>query len=128
MEISKSGDDEGTSAFLNAFAAMGDKLVALAKEDEEKGRRLSAGAKLARAATYYLTAERMQPAHSQPRRALYAKMLDAFTCGFQLGEENCERVDIPYKHGHISGLCVRRAWRDRLPALCRSTASTAPRR
>ncbi len=107
VEISKSGDDEGTSAFLNAFAAMGDKLVALAKEDEEKGRRLSAGAKLARAATYYLTAERMQPAHSQPRRALYAKMLDAFTCGFQLGEENCERVEIPYKHGHISGLFVR---------------------
>ncbi len=107
VEISKSGDDEGTSTFLNAFAAMGDKLVALAKEDEEKGRRLSAGAKLARAATYYLTAERMQPAHSQPRRALYAKMLDAFTCGFQLGEENCERVEIPYKHGHISGLFVR---------------------
>ena len=107
VEISKSGDDEGTFAFLNAFAAMGDKLVTLAKEDEEKGRRLSAGAKLARAATYYITAERMQPAHSEPRRALYAKMLDAFTRGFQLGEENCERVEIPYKHAHISGLFVR---------------------
>lgn len=107
VEISKSGDDEGTSAFLNAFAAMGDKLVTLAKEDEEKGRRLSAGAKLARAATYYITAERMQPAHSEPRRALYAKMIGAFTRGFQLGEENCERVEIPYKHGHISGLFVR---------------------
>ena len=107
VEISKSGDDEGTSAFLNAFAAMGDKLVTLAKEDEEKGRRLSAGAKLARAATYYITAERMQPAHSEPRRALYAKMLDAFTRGFQLGEENCERVEIPYKHARISGLFVR---------------------
>ena len=44
-----------------------DKLCALAEDDEARGRLISAGDKYGRAATYYLTAERLQ-AHDAPGR------------------------------------------------------------
>src|SRR6188768_3003479 len=78
VDASSRGDDEGTEAFFNAWCEQADRLVALAGEDLEKGRRLSAGAKHGRAATYYLTAERMQHRHYAPRVGAFAKMLDSF--------------------------------------------------
>ena len=107
LEISRQGDDAGTQAFLQSWVAMGDKLAELAAEDESRGRLLSAGNKLGRAATYYLTAERMQAHSYEPRRALYAKFQDAFRKGVGLARENCERVEIPYGDSHIAGLYVR---------------------
>src|SRR5919202_6642608 len=107
VEVSKQGDDAGTQAFLQSWVAMGDKLAGLAAEDEARGRLLSAGNKLGRAATYYLTAERMQAHSYAPRKALYAKFLDVFQKGVRLARENCERVEIPYAHAHIAGLYVR---------------------
>ena len=100
-------DAEGTRAFLESWVAMGDKLCLLAQEDESRGRLLSAGEKLSRAAIYLLTAERMQ-SHSAPdRAALYARMLDVFERGTLLSRENCERVEIPYGSSVIAGLYVR---------------------
>jgi fermentation-respiration switch protein FrsA (DUF1100 family) len=107
LEISKQGDDAGTQAFMQSWVTMGDKLTDLAAEDEANGRLLSAGNKLGRAATYYLTAERMQAHSYKPRKALYAKFLDTFQKGVQLARENCERVEIPYANAHIAGLYVR---------------------
>ena len=107
LEISKQGDDAGTQAFMQSWVTMGDKLVELAAEDEAKGRLLSAGNKLGRAATYYIIAERMQARDYAPRKALYATFLDAFQKGVKLARENCERVEIPYAHAHIAGLYVR---------------------
>src|SRR5215212_7611818 len=107
LELSKQGDDAGTQAFMQSWVAMGDKLAELAAEDEAKGRRLSAGNKLGRAATYYLTAERMQAHSYEPRKALYAKFQATFQKGVQLARENCERIEIPYANAHIAGLYVR---------------------
>jgi len=107
LEISKQGDDAGTQAFFQSWVAMGDKLAELAAEDQAQGRLLSAGAKLSRAAIYYLTAERMQAHSYAPRKALYAKFQNAFQRGFQLARENCERIEIPYAAAYIAGLYVR---------------------
>ena len=106
VEVSKQGDDAGTSAFLDAFAAMGDKLVSLADEDLAAGHELSAGTKLDRAATYYITCERMQPAHSEKRREIYAKQQRYFRRGMELMRDPASRVEIPYQGGIIAGIFV----------------------
>jgi dienelactone hydrolase len=106
VEISRQGDDAGTSAFLNSFAAMGDKLASLAEEDLAAGHELSAGTKLDRAATYYITCERMQPAHSEIRREIYAKQQRCFRRGMELMRDPASRVEIPYQGGVIAGIFV----------------------
>ena len=68
LEASKQPDAEGTRAFGRSWVAMGEKLCDLAADDEKKGRLISAGDKLQRAAIYLVTAERMQ-AHGSPGRA-----------------------------------------------------------
>ncbi|HEX5392762.1 MAG TPA: prolyl oligopeptidase family serine peptidase [Rhodocyclaceae bacterium] len=107
IEASKQPDAEGTRAFRETWVRMGDKLTELAAEDEAVGRLLSAGDKLNRAATYYITAERMQAHGAEGRAELYAKFISTFQKGVKLSHENCERVEIPYQHVHISGLYVR---------------------
>lgn len=107
LDIARQGDDPGTQAFLQSWVTMGDKLVGLAEEDEARGRLLSAGNKLGRAATYYLIAERMQAHSYEPRKALYARFQEAFRKGTHLSRENCERIEIPYGEAHIAGLYVR---------------------
>jgi dienelactone hydrolase len=107
MEASKQPDKEGTRAFRESWVAMGDKLIALAAEDEARGRLISAGDKLQRASIYLLTAERML-GHSSPGRAeLYAKFQSAFRRGIALSGADCERWEIPYGNAHIAGLYVR---------------------
>lgn len=107
LEVSQQGADQGVPAFKASWVGMGDQLRELAAEDEARGRRLSAGDKLARAATYYLTAERML-SHTDPDRApLYARMLATFAQSIELGRENCERVEIPFGTTHLAGLYTR---------------------
>lgn len=107
QEAAKQPDKAGTEAFRGTWAKMADKLCGLAEEDESAGRLLSAGEKYNRAATYYLTCERLQ-AHGAPGRAdLYQRFLSTFARGIALSKENCERVEIPYEGAHLSGLLVR---------------------
>ncbi|WBS05581.1 prolyl oligopeptidase family serine peptidase [Pseudoduganella sp. SL102] len=107
QEAARQPDADGTRAFRATWSTMADKLCGLAEEDERRGRLISAGDKYGRAATYYLTAERLQ-AHGAPGRVeLYGRFLDVFARGIRLAGENCERVEIPYGDGHIAGLLVR---------------------
>ncbi|OWP48391.1 alpha/beta hydrolase family protein [Pseudomonas nitroreducens] len=107
QEAARQPDAAGTQAFRETWAKMADKLCGLAEEDEAAGRRLSAGEKYNRAATYYLTCERLQ-AHGAPgREALYQRFLETFARGIDLSKENCERVEIPYEGKYLSGLLVR---------------------
>src|SRR5690554_1534605 len=59
LEASARGEDAGTGDFLQQWVAMAERLEGLASEDESAQHLLSAGAKLQRAALYYLVAERM---------------------------------------------------------------------
>jgi dienelactone hydrolase len=103
------GDDANTGQFLKHWVAMADKLSDLAAEDEALGRDFSAGTKLQRASLYYITAERMQ-GHGHPGRGeTYAKARAAFDRAMALGQENAERVEIPYGGGVIAGVFVKAA-------------------
>lgn len=107
QEAAKQPDAAGTAAFRETWSKMADKLCGLAEEDEFAGRLLSAGEKYSRAATYYLTCERLQ-AHGAPgREALYQRFLETFALGISMSKENCELVEIPYEGKVISGLYVR---------------------
>ena len=107
QEAAKAPDAAGTQAFRETWVRMADKLCALADEDKLRGRLLSAGEKLGRAASYLITAERLQ-AHGSPGRvALYQRVLDLFAEGARLAGDNWERVEIPYEGKHLSALYVR---------------------
>ena len=97
-DAADSGADAGTPMFMKAWAAMGDKLLELAAEDEAKGRLFSASNKMERAALYLITAERMQGHGAPGREATYAKAREAFDRSTVLGRINRERVEIPLAH------------------------------
>ena len=106
-DAAASGADAGTPQFMAQWAAMGDKLIDLAAEDEAKGRAFSASNKLERAALYLLNAERMQ-GHGHPgRQATYAKARATFDRSTVLGRINRERVDIPLERGTMPALYTR---------------------
>ena len=107
QEAAKQPDAAGTKAFRETWSRMADKLCELAAEDESRGRLISAGDKYGRAATYLLTAERLQAHGAEGRAALYRRFLEVFAKGIRLAGENCERVEIPYGNAHIAGLLVR---------------------
>nr|WP_276610814.1 alpha/beta hydrolase [Kineococcus siccus] len=106
LEALERGEEVGTPQFLASWERQGDQLVELAAEDEAAGRRFSAGEKLGRAATYFITGERMQARDYAPRVALYAKFRDTFDRGTALAGEDVVRVEIPYQDTHLSALFV----------------------
>jgi dienelactone hydrolase len=107
MQASNEPDAAGTKAFRATWVTMADKLKALAAEDLQRGRGISAGDKLLRATMYELTAERML-GHGDPAKPkLYADLQQIFRQGLKLTGANCELVQIPYGDAHLSGLLVR---------------------
>jgi dienelactone hydrolase len=116
-DAAASGADAGTPQFMAQWAAMGDKLIALAQEDEAKGRAFSASNKLERAALYLITAERMQ-GHGHPgRKDTYARALGAFEKSGKLGALNRERVEIPLGSGTMPALYTRAPGEGRKPVV-----------
>jgi dienelactone hydrolase len=106
QEAAKAPDAAGTLAFREAWVTMADKLIGLADEDEARGRLISAGDKLIRAANYLITAERLQAHGSEGRIALYKRFLDTFLKGLSLSGSRARRVEIPYEGKHLSALFV----------------------
>ncbi|ASK89729.1 alpha/beta hydrolase family protein [Sphingorhabdus sp. SMR4y] len=116
-DAADSGADAGTPQFMKQWAAMGEKLLELAAEDEAKGRNFSASNKLERASLYLVTAERMQ-GHGHPGRTeTFAKARDAFDRSTKLGKLNRERVEIPLETGTMPALWTRAPGEGRKPAV-----------
>jgi dienelactone hydrolase len=107
QEAAKAPDAAGTQSFRETWVQMADQLCELADEDKARGRLLSAGEKLNRAASYLITAERLQAHGAEGRLALFRRHLELFAEGVALTGENCVRVEIPYAGTHLSALYVR---------------------
>lgn len=116
-DAAASGADAGTPQFMKAWAAMGEKLLALAAEDEAKGRSFSASSKLERASLYLFTAERMQGHGAPGREATYASARDAFDRSTVLGAINRERVEIGLASGTMPALFTRAPGTGRKPVV-----------
>ena len=103
----EAGEDAGTGEFLLEWVKMADTLCALADEDLEKSRHFAAADKLRRASLYLFTAERMQ-GHGHPgREETFGRALDCFDRYVTYGEENCERLEIPYQDKVLPALFTR---------------------
>ncbi len=107
--IAERGEDAGTEAFFASWGAMADRLVMLGEAAEAAGHGDSAAEKYCRATAYYITAERMQSRHYNPRRVMYRTLLDTMHRAVVVGRLNCERVEIPYQGSSFPGLFVRGA-------------------
>jgi dienelactone hydrolase len=107
QEAALQPDAAASTAFRASWVRMADTLCELAAEDEARGRLISAGDKYARAATYVLTAERLQGHGAAGRAELYQRFLQVFARGVALAGDNCERVQVPYGDAHLSALYVR---------------------
>lgn len=117
VEVSRQGDDAGTEMFYASWVAKADDLVEYANDDEAAGHGWTAAGKLARASMYYLVAERMQHVHYEPRKQAYAKAMATFRRAVELGDENCEFVEVPYGDSAFPALFVRGTGEGPRPAM-----------
>lgn len=106
VEASEKPDAEGTAAFRAIWVTMADRLAGLAREDETRGWRISAGEKYLRAANYMITAERLLAHGSEGRMALYNRLLETFARGISMARKRVELVRIPYGETFLSGIFV----------------------
>ena len=106
-EVAKQGEDAGTEAFFSAWVSMADQVTQLGDEAASTGCFLSAAEKYGRATAYYVTAERMQSRHYEPRKQAYRTLLKTMERMIVCGSLNCERVEIPYGANSFPGLFVK---------------------
>jgi fermentation-respiration switch protein FrsA (DUF1100 family) len=92
--------------WYQSWARLGDRIAALAANDENSGNEFSAGQKLLRAAAYYMTAERMMSHRDDRRLAVYKRMLDSFRRGARMRGDIVEWVEIPYDRASLPALFV----------------------
>jgi dienelactone hydrolase len=104
QEAAKASDAAGTVAFRQTWIGMAEKLIELAGEDESRGRIISSGEKLLRAANYMITAERLQAHDAEGRLTLYKRFLAEFEKGLRQSGASARRVEIPYGNTHLSAL------------------------
>ena len=105
-EAAQQGEDNGTEVFFEAWGAMADRVKSLGDEALAAGHRLTAANKYLRATAYYITAERMQSRHYEPRRIMYRTMLDTMQAATGAGGYPWEGVGIPYGGSSFPGLFI----------------------
>lgn len=116
-DAANAGADAGTQLFMQQWIAKAETLIALAGEDEARGRAFSAGAKLERAALYLFNGERMQGHGAPGRIEAYRQAQVAFARGIALSGENCERVEIAVEGGTMPALYTRAPGAGRRPVV-----------
>jgi len=104
--VANENADEGTEAFFAAWGSLADRIRELAEVDEAAGHRLSAAEKYARAAAYYITAERMQARDYTPRKAMYRTMLETMEAFYQTSPLRAERVGFAYEGARLTATFI----------------------
>ncbi|MFV0372966.1 alpha/beta hydrolase family protein [Microbacterium sp.] len=93
---SENGDDAGTEELYASWEAVADRLIAKARDDEARGRRIGAGETYYRASLYTSQAERLQSPKWEGRNAAYQKSIDLLLKHVELLGIPLTTVDIPY--------------------------------
>ncbi|WP_227589900.1 alpha/beta hydrolase family protein [Demequina pelophila] len=97
LEASENGDDAGTAELYASWAAVADRLLAKARDDEERGRRIGAGETYYRASLYTSQSERLQSPTWVGRTAAYQKSRDLLLKHVELSGVPLTPVEIPYE-------------------------------
>lgn len=109
--------DEANTAWFDAWDSLADRVLGLAKEDESKGRSLSAGRKYLRAGAYRLLGERMLPREDARWLTAYEKGTAESYEGMRLRGDSVEAVNIPYQGNVLPALFIRAPTHDPAPCL-----------
>jgi dienelactone hydrolase len=104
---SQNGDDAGTEELYAAWAAVADRLITKAEEDEACGRRIGAGETYYRASLYTSQAERLQSPKWEGRNAAYQKSIDLLLKHVELSGVPLTPVEIPYESATLPGYFYR---------------------
>jgi dienelactone hydrolase len=98
------GDD---TAWFEAWRAEGDRVQALAREAEPRGRRITAAAAYLRACNYYQMAERFRTPKDKVALEAYRAGVDCFQRFARLTERpRIEVVEVPYEGGSLPAYFV----------------------
>ncbi|MDO9398628.1 MAG: alpha/beta hydrolase [Herbiconiux sp.] len=104
---SQNGDDAGTEELYASWAAVADRLVAKAQDDEARGRRVGAGETYYRASLYTSQAERLQSPKWAGRNAAYQKSIDLLLKHVELSRIPVTRVEVPFGEASLPGYFYR---------------------
>jgi dienelactone hydrolase len=89
-------DGDPDRAWKEEWAAMGDKVAAIADAAAGDGREVTAGNNYMRAGNYYYSAERFIPPGAD-KMAMYEKALRCYRAALKRLHPNVEFVDVPYE-------------------------------
>ena len=128
QEAAKQPDASGTAAFGKSSSRTGRQALRACRRGRRTRPADSAGDKYGRAATYYLTAERLQTHDAPGRLDLYKRLRSVFDRGVRLAHENCERVEIAYGESHLSALYTRAEGVEGRAPIVASSMASIPRR
>lgn len=104
---SQNGNDAGTAELYASWAAVADRLVAKAQEDEARGRRIGAGQTYYRASLYTSQAERLQSPKWAGRNAAYQKSIDLLLKHIELSNVPVTTVEVPFEGSSLPGYFYR---------------------
>ncbi len=107
LEASQNGDDAGTAQLYASWAAVADRLIAKAQDDEARGRRIGAGETYYRASLYTSQAERLQSPAWEGRNAAYQKSIDLLLKHVELLGKPLTTVEIPYEDASLPAYFYR---------------------
>lgn len=91
----QNGDDAGTEELYASWAAVADRLIRKAEDDEARGRRIGASDTYYRASLYTSQAERLQSPSWAGRNAAYQKSIDLLLKHIDLGGIPVVPVECP---------------------------------
>lgn len=112
LEASQNGDDAGTEELYKSWAAVADRLILAAQDDEARGRRQGAADKYYRSSLYVSQAERLQSPTWEGRNQAYQKSIDLLLKHVELGEIPVSTVEIPYQGSSLPGYLYRATSKD----------------
>ncbi|WP_420593718.1 alpha/beta hydrolase family protein [Deinococcus sp.] len=96
-----------TEAWFQSWVQVGERLAALATENELRGRRVSAGTYFFRATIYLLVAERVMGWTDSRRGATYRRALETFRKGHECSSHRTERFEVRNEKGEVLSAYLR---------------------
>ncbi|MDP6454662.1 MAG: prolyl oligopeptidase family serine peptidase [SAR202 cluster bacterium] len=103
--LDRVGDDE---AWFDAWRWMGDRVLDLARREEEAGHRFTAAGAYLRATTYYQVGERFRTPKDAEAQDVYRASVDSFHRYMALTDRpSIEAVEVPYQGGSLPAYFMR---------------------
>ncbi|MEE2745431.1 MAG: dienelactone hydrolase family protein [Pseudomonadota bacterium] len=102
--VAGKNDDQANESWHKAWSSLGTRNFTLAENDARLGKYFSAGSKFFRAATYFMTAERMCSSKFTERLETYKKMLISFELGQKYLKTPLQKVDVPFSNNNLPAL------------------------